>query len=237
MAKSATATAVPPAGTNLVPPPPDDPGGDTGNIPNWVAAVEFNNAQRAAHQADTDEIGAQRQLWRALCEALRLIEHYRTDHKDEITQYLRDRDLKNEAAVRKDDVLCIVKEVFAGARKNARTVYVNALRQAIKEKRGSDDLLTYFGKCPPSAAALEWRNAQPKATRADGALSDDVEAAIAKGRKPVDLGPAVSFGDDERFKLVLIERDVASGKTCVIYEEARKNSQIRPLFRKAKAAA
>src|SRR5437762_2710389 len=109
-------------------------------LPNWTAAGRFKEACEAADAARDAGITHKE----AVCEALRLtlclVEDWRGDHRQEIADYLG----TNAPKEGQDDVLAIVKHVFARQDKKQWNWHANALRQAIAENRTSDEVKAYF---------------------------------------------------------------------------------------------
>src|SRR5204863_6438845 len=136
-------------------------------LPNWTAAGRFKEACEAADAARDAGITHKE----AVCEALRLtlclVEDWRGDHRQEIADYLG----TNAPKEGQDDVLAIVKHVFARQDKKQWNWHANALRQAIAENRTSDEVKAYFAQTPPTTAAQAWSKAHRRG-RTGGATSE-----------------------------------------------------------------
>lgn len=127
--------------------------------PNWTADARFKEACEAADATHSTDLSHKEAVCEALRRTLCLIEDYRGEHREEIASYLKGT---AGLALDKDDVLPIVKHVFARQDKRQWTWHANALRQAIADGKHADDLHAYFKATPPTQAAKKWSEAHRK---------------------------------------------------------------------------
>jgi hypothetical protein len=149
---------------------------------NWSAQDLFNEACSAADATHATDLSHKEAIARALCLTLRLIEDWRGEHRAEINDYLGPRAPKDG----KDDVLAIVKFVFARQDRRQWNWHANALKQAISEGKRSDDLTAYFKITPPTNAAKMWSKAHPKP---GGKATLAAKPATAKVTQPATVVP------------------------------------------------
>jgi hypothetical protein len=151
---------------------------------------------------------------RALCLTLRLVEDWRGEHGQEISVYLGDK----APVAGEDDVLPIVKFVFARQDKKQWTWHANALRQALADGKTSDDLTAYFTLTPPTTAAKKWSQTHPKpSANRPAPLAVEITCALAQPN-----GKAIKIGDGLTVRLV--ERD---GRPILEIPQPRPKAQPR----------
>lgn len=137
--------------------------------PTWDAKSAFAEAIDAAKEAKSHEndeqSSAQKRreaIWRSLQLTLRLFEHAKQDHGDEVNRYLAECGTKPKKTGDDEMLVAIAKCVFTGETAQARTWRLNALRQVIAAERTSEDVITYFEEVkPPTAAARQWVKDHP----------------------------------------------------------------------------
>lgn len=134
--------------------------------PNWDVVTICGEAVDLAAAEFAAESNRSAAIRKSLRATLCLIEHYRGEHKEEIITFLQKKapkqgtDKKGKA---RDDVLPIVKYVYAHDKAQQWTWRANALKWALEKKQTSDTVESFFETTSPTAAAKEWRKAHPSA--------------------------------------------------------------------------
>jgi hypothetical protein len=146
---------------------------------------------------------------------MRLVEDWRGEHRQEISAYLGDK----APADGEDDVLPIVKFVFARQDKKQWTWHANALRQALADGKTSDDLTAYFTLTPPTTAATRWSkdHRRPSANRL-APFEVEITCALSQPN-----GKRIEIGD-KGMMVKLVERD---GKPILEIPQPRAKAQAR----------
>jgi hypothetical protein len=159
--------------------PPGTPDAEQSNIgkhpldaqpsrPNWSAAERFKEAEDAAEAIRcmdaSHKTNRKEAIIGALCLALRLVEDWRGEHRDEIDAFLGKHapTEKKSTGYKPDEVLAIVKCVFHIEGAKQWTWHANAIRQALAEGKTADDAGAYFKLTPPTTAAEVWSKAHPR---------------------------------------------------------------------------